>query len=69
MKKNSALWRKVWSGLRQRATEKAETEGKDGNRWRADKRVIWELASVCCAVLGRAAHGEALTVEPERSLI
>lgn len=68
MKKNFALWRKVWSRLWQRATEKAETVGKDGNRWRADKRVIWELASVCCAVLDRAVHGEALTVEPERSL-
>lgn len=46
MKKDSALGRKAWSGPRQRATEKAETARKDGNRWRADKRVIWELECV-----------------------
>lgn len=78
MKKGFCTWEKSveWvTTVRQRAAEEAETERKEGNRWRADKRVVWELVCVCVCVVLRwarlysAVHGAALTAEPKRSLI
>ena len=75
MKKGFCTWEKgiEWAeSVRQRATERAETVRKEGNRWRADKRMGWELVlcvALCWARLCSSVHGAALTAEPKRSLI